>query len=171
MPTPHIESNKLDISSTVIMPGDPRRTQYIALNYLKDAILINEVRGELAYTGFYKNHKITIFSSGMGIPSMGIYSHELFTEYNVENIIRIGSAGSYSENLNINDLFLVTSSYSESRYGLNYNNYISEIIESNPSLNELIKETSKNLKINLKEGRCHSSESFYTKNLDRKSVV
>ena len=108
--TPHIESKLTDISPLVIMPGDPKRVEYIANNYLNDAYLVNSVRGELAYTGYYKGKRITIFSSGMGIPSMGIYSYELFKYYNVETIIRIGSAGSYKEDLLVKDIFLVTSS-------------------------------------------------------------
>ena len=114
--TPHIESKLTDISPLVIMPGDPKRVEYIANNYLNDAYLVNSVRGELAYTGYYKGKRITIFSSGMGIPSMGIYSYELFKYYNVETIIRIGSAGSYKEDLLVKDIFLVTSSYSNSPY-------------------------------------------------------
>ena len=105
--TPHIESKLTDISPLVIMPGDPKRVEYIANNYLNDAYLVNSVRGELAYTGYYKGKRITIFSSGMGIPSMGIYSYELFKYYNVETIIRIGSAGSYKEDLLVKDIFLV----------------------------------------------------------------
>ena len=101
MATSHIESNKNDIAKIVIMPGDPKRVEYIVKNYLENYNLINEVRGELGYTGFYKGKKVTIFSSGMGIPSMGIYSHELYTEYDVDTIIRIGSAGSYTNELKI----------------------------------------------------------------------
>ena len=166
MPTPHIESNKVDIAPIVIMPGDPRRVAYIAENYLENAMLVNEVRGELAYTGYYNKTRITIFSSGMGIPSMGIYSHELFTEYDVNTIIRIGSAGSYSKDLNVNDLFLVESSYSESRYGQNYCKQKEEIVTSSTDLNDTIKEETKKLNISLKTGRCHSTESFYTKDFD-----
>ena len=87
MATPHIESLKEDISPLVIMPGDPNRCKYIAEKFLTNYKLVNEVRGELAYTGYYKNVRVTIFSSGMGIPSMGIYSHELFNEYDVKAIL------------------------------------------------------------------------------------
>ena len=106
--TPHIESNLEDIANIVIMPGDPKRVEYIAKNYLTDYKLVNSVRGELAYTGYYKGKRLTVFSSGMGIPSMGIYSHELFTVYNVDTIIRIGSAGSYTSNLNVKDLQFIS---------------------------------------------------------------
>ena len=118
--TPHIEAKKEDIANIVIMPGDPKRVKYIADNYLENSTLVNEIRGELGFTGYYKGKRITIFSSGMGIPSMGIYSHELFNFYDVDAIIRIGSAGSYSEELNVNDLFLVGNAYSESNYAKTY---------------------------------------------------
>ena len=146
--TPHIESKLEDIANIVIMPGDPKRVEYINEKYLTNSKLVNTVRGELAYTGYYKGKRITIFSSGMGIPSMGIYSHELFTVYNVDTIIRIGSAGSYSEDLNVNDLFLVESSYSNSNYALSYCNGSEKIVYSNKELNEIIKETANNLNIN-----------------------
>ena len=88
--TPHIEAKKEDIAKTVLMPGDPKRAKFIAENFLENYKLVNSVRGMTAYTGEYKGKKITIFPSGMGNPSMGIYSYELFKFYDVENIIRIG---------------------------------------------------------------------------------
>ena len=99
MPTPHIESKLEDIAKIVLMPGDPKRAEYIAKNYLTDIKLVNEVREMTAYTGYYKNKRITIFPSGMGIPSMSIYSHELFNFYDVDCIIRIGTMGAYIEEL------------------------------------------------------------------------
>lgn len=164
--TPHIEANIDDIAKIVIMPGDPKRVEYIVKNYLTDYKLINDVRKETAYTGYYKGTKITIFSSGMGIPSMGIYSHELYTVYNVDTIIRIGSAGSYSKDLNVNDLYLVESSYSESNYARIYSNNEENVIISNDSLNEIITKTASSLNYELKKGRCYSSEVFYSKNTD-----
>ena len=117
--TPHIEAKLEEISKTVIMPGDPLRAKYIAENFLTDYIQVNSVRGMFAYTGYYKNKKITVMAHGMGNPSMGIYSYELFKYYNVENIIRIGTVGAYSENLNLTDLVLVDKTYSETSYGKN----------------------------------------------------
>ncbi len=164
--TPHIESNIEDIANIVIMPGDPKRVEYIKDNYLTDAKLVNSVRGELAYTGYYKGKRVTVFSSGMGIPSMGIYSHELFTVYNVDIIIRIGSAGSYNKDLNVKDLFLVESTYSNSNYAMSYCNGLEKIVYSDKELNDKILNTASNLNIKLKHGRCHSTESFYTKDFD-----
>ena len=143
--TPHIESKLTDISPLVIMPGDPKRVEYIANNYLNDAYLVNSVRGELAYTGYYKGKRITIFSSGMGIPSMGIYSYELFKYYNVETIIRIGSAGSYKEDLLVKDIFLVTSSYSNSPYYKDLTSKNDTTLYTSNDINKVVEKTSKSL--------------------------
>ena len=94
MPTPHNIANIEDISNIVIMPGDPMRAKYIAQNFLENFTLVNDVRGMYAYTGFYKGKRLTVMASGMGIPSMGIYSYELFHFYNVDYIIRIGTCRS-----------------------------------------------------------------------------
>lgn len=169
--TPHIEAAKEDIAPIVIMPGDPNRCKYITEKYLDNYKLVNSVRGELAFTGYYKGKKVTIFSSGMGIPSMGIYSHELFNEYNVDVIIRVGSAGSYVETLNVNDLFLVDSSYTESNYAHNYAKSSDKVIYSSPEINNIIIKTANLLNINIKKGRCYSTESFYTENFDLSKFV
>ena len=99
----HIESKNEDISNIVLMPGDPKRCEYIAIKFLANARIVNNVRGMTAYTGYYKSKKITVFPSGMGCPSMGIYSYELFKDYNVSTIIRIGTMGSYT-NLKLKDI-------------------------------------------------------------------
>lgn len=171
MPTPHIESDKKLISPLIIMPGDPKRCEYIAKKYLEDYELVNEVRGEFAFTGYYKGVKVTVFSSGMGIPSMGIYSHELFSEYDAKAIIRIGSAGSYVKELNLKDLFLVESAYTESNYAKSYSNSSEKTVYSDAKLNDLIKETAKELKIDIKTGKCYSTESFYTESFDYNKLV
>lgn len=171
MPTVHISANKEDISKLVIMPGDPKRVEYIATNFLENTKIINEVRGELGITGYYKGTRITVFSSGMGIPSMGIYSHELYTHYDVDTIIRIGSAGSYIENLNVNDLYLVDSCYTDSNYAKDYANSNEKVAYSNKEINEKIQETAENLNLNLKTGRCYSAEAFYTENLDTSRII
>lgn len=103
-PTPHIAATKEQIAKTVLMPGDPLRSKFIAENFLENAELVNNVRGIGGYTGTYKGEKVTVMASGMGIPSMGIYSYELFNFYDVENIIRIGSAGSISKDVNLRDI-------------------------------------------------------------------
>ncbi len=116
MPTPHIESKKEDIAKVVLMPGDPLRAKMIAEKYLDNPRLVNSVRNILAYTGTYKGKEVTVFSSGMGNASIGIYSYELFKFYDVDKIIRIGSCGAYTKNLDLYSLILVDKSYSNSAY-------------------------------------------------------
>lgn len=155
--TPHINALKEDIAKTVLMPGDPMRAKYIAENYLENYNLVNSVRGMLAYTGYYKNKKITVMASGMGNPSMGIYSYELFKFYDVDNIIRIGSCGAYSDKLNIYDILLVDSCYSESTYGQVQNGEESNILYSSSELNDKILKLGYNIIV----GRVHSCDAFY----------
>ena len=105
--TPHNEANKEDIAKTVLMPGDPLRAQFIAETYLDDYKLVNSVRNCYAYTGYYKGKKVTVMASGMGMPSIGIYSYELYKFYDVDTIIRVGSSGAYTDKLNLYDVVLV----------------------------------------------------------------
>lgn len=163
MPTVHIESKKEDIAKIVLMPGDPKRSEYIAKHYLKDYKLVNDVRGMTAYTGYYKDKLVTIFPSGMGCPSMGIYSYELFKEYGVESIIRIGSCGGYDRSLKLNDVILVTGSYSESDYSHALDGNIDKVVKSDMTLNNIIESTAKQNNINLIKGNIYCSDAFYEK--------
>lgn len=165
--TVHIESKKEDIADIVLMPGDPKRCEYIAKNYFDDYKVINEVRNMIAYTGTYKGKRITLFPSGMGIPSMGIYSYELFKEYDVEYIIRIGSCGAYDEGLKLNDIILVDYSISDSNYAKLLDNYKKNYIVSNDELNSIILKTAKELNMKIYVGNIYSSETFY-ENVDYK---
>lgn len=158
--TPHNEAKLEDIEKTVLMPGDPLRSKYIAENFLEDAKLINSVRNMLAYTGTYKGKKLTVFPSGMGIPSMGIYSYELFKFYDVQNIIRIGSCGAYTPELKILDTVLVDKSYSMSNFSLAQTGVDSHIEVSSPDLSALIKRTAASHQIKLTEGNICCSEVF-----------
>ena len=106
MPTPHNAAQMGDIAKTVLMPGDPLRAKYIAEHYLTDVTCYNTVRNMLGFTGYYKGKRVSVQGSGMGIPSIGIYSHELYTLYGVENIIRIGSAGAIAEDVHIRDIVI-----------------------------------------------------------------
>ena len=119
-PTPHISCAPGDFARTVLMPGDPLRSKYIAEHYLKNAVLVNNVRGIQGYTGEYKDKKVSVMASGMGNPSIGIYSYELFNFYGVENIIRIGSAGMMQPNLKLRSIVAAMSVYSNSEYGLQF---------------------------------------------------
>lgn len=161
--TAHIESNINDIAKTVLMPGDPKRCEYIAKKFLSNARIINNVRGMTAYTGYYKSKQITIFPSGMGIPSMGIYSYELYKEYNVDNIIRIGTMGSYT-NLKLKDIVLVSSSVTNSNYGKYLCNYPHHLIEGNKEINDKIVLVAKELNMPITIGNVYSSDVFYEQN-------
>ena len=166
MATVHIESNFGEIADIVLMPGDPKRSEYIAKKFLKDYKLVNSVRGMTAYTGYYKDRLVTVFPSGMGNPSMGIYSYELFKEYNVENIIRIGSCGGYSEKLKLNDVILSTGSYSESTYGQVLDGYNEKLIASSDSLNLVIESAAGENNINIIKGNVFCSDAFYEADYD-----
>lgn len=161
MATPHNNAKKEAIASTVIMPGDPLRAKFIADTYLTAPVLFNDVRNIYGYTGEYKGKRISVMGSGMGMPSMGIYSYELFNFYQVDNIIRIGSAGSYCKELNILDTFLVTQAYSESSYAYVQNGYDKDILFPSAVLNNRLKETAKSLGKKLIEGTVHSTDVFY----------
>lgn len=161
-PTPHIQiTDKEDLAKTILMPGDPLRAKFIAENFLKDYKLVNEVRGALAYTGYYKKHKVTVFASGMGQASIGIYSYELFNHYGVENIIRIGSAGSYNPELKVYDVVLCKKAFSESTFAKVAYGYNKHTILPSKDMNKKVKRAARKLKINLKEATVHSSDVFY----------
>ena len=142
MPTPHIESKKEEIAKNVLMPGDPLRAKYIAENFLEDYKLINTVRNMYGYTGKYKGKEVTVFASGMGVPSIGIYSYELYKFYDVENIIRIGTCGSFNENIKLLD-------------GVDLN-----FIQSSQELNRKIMNKAKERNLDLKYGKTITSDVF-----------
>lgn len=120
VPTPHIEAMTGDFAKTVLMPGDPLRAKLIAENFLEDAVLVNSVRGALGYTGKYRGKPVSVMTSGMGMPSMGIYSYELFNFYDVDNIIRVGSAGALSPELNLYDIVAAMGACTNSSYASQY---------------------------------------------------
>ena len=156
----HCNAKKEDIAKTVLMPGDPLRAKYIAENFLENARLVNTVRNMLAYTGTYKGKEITVFSHGMGMASMGIYCYELYKFYDVENIIRIGSCGAYSEDLNIFDTILVDKSYTEGNFAYEWNETDCHLIESSEFLNEIIENTAKEVNIPYIKGNTLCSDCF-----------
>jgi purine-nucleoside phosphorylase len=164
MPTPHISSNIEDIAKTVLMPGDPLRAKFIAETFLKDVKLVNQVRNMLAYTGTYNGKKVTVMGSGMGMPSIGIYSYELFKFYDVENIIRIGSCGAYDKNLKLFDVLLVSQAFSESSFAKTMGISNRHVLPASKTLNNRIKRAATKLNKPLKEGIIHSSDVFYRLN-------
>ncbi len=162
--TPHIKAEKKEVAKVVLMPGDPLRAKYIADNFLNNVKQINKIRNMFMYTGTYKNVKITVAGSGMGCPSIGIYSYELFNFYDVDTIIRIGTAGSYSKDIDVMELINVKASYSESTYAKVACNINDKIINSSENIYELFNKTSKKMKLKLNSGIIHSSDVFYHKN-------
>jgi purine-nucleoside phosphorylase len=160
MPTPHISSEPHEIATLVLMPGDPLRAKYIAENFLEDYRLVNDVRNMYFYTGYYKGIKVTIASSGMGIPSMGIYAYELINNYNVKRIIRIGTCGSFNKDIKIQDLILSLGSYSYSYFPKLLDDTDINYIDSSKSLNEIISNKAKELNISIKQGKTITSDVF-----------
>lgn len=170
--TPHIEVAKENIiAKTVLMPGDPLRAKYIADNFLQDVQQFNQVRNMFGYTGTYNGKRISVMGSGMGMPSIGIYSYELFNFYNVDNIIRIGSCGAYSKDLKLYDVLLVTKAWSESTYAKTQSGYTDSIIKASDSLNTKIEQTAKKLSIDITKGCIHSSDVFYRQNFDEYKAI
>lgn len=162
IPTPHIEAKTKDlIAKTVLMPGDPLRAKFIAEKFLKNVITFNSIRGMLGYTGYYNGRKISVMGSGMGMPSIGIYSYELYKFYDVEQIIRIGSCGAYSKELKLYDVIITKDAYSESSYAKYQNNELSDIIAASTDLNDKLIAVADRLKIPYHYGTIHSSDIFY----------
>ena len=161
MATPHNSANKGDIAKTLLMPGDPLRAKFIAETYLDSAVQFNTTRGMLGYTGTYKGKPVSVMGSGMGIPSIGIYSYELFKEYDVDEIIRIGSSGGYAKHLKLYDVILATEAYSESTFAKYQNGFEGDLISATPALTDKLRESGKRLGVPLIEGRIHSADLFY----------
>lgn len=163
--TPHIKAKKGEIAKVVIMPGDPLRAKFVAENFLENAKLVSDVRNMFCYTGTYKGKEVSVMGHGMGIPSIGIYSYELFHFYDVQKIVRIGSAGSYYEDIKVGDVFLANEAFSESNYArlLGLEDATDVLKAPNEDINNTIIEKAKELNIDLKIGRCYSSDVFYGK--------
>ena len=158
--TVHNEAKMGDIAKTVLMPGDPMRARMIAEKYLNDYKLVNSVRGMYAYTGFYKGVKVTVMASGMGMPSIGIYSYELYKFYDVDNIIRIGSCGTYTKDLNLYDVVVAKDAYSESTYARAFGDD-SSIMNCSANLYNSFKDIANKLNKKVTTVRVHSSDTFY----------
>lgn len=161
VPTPHISARKGDFAQTVIMPGDPQRAEFIAKTYLTDAKLVNNVRGICGYTGFYKGKRVSVMASGMGQPSMGIYSYELFNFYDVERIIRVGTCGSIDKELHARDIILAMGACTNGNYAAQYRlpGTFCPIADF-----DLLKKAAmecERLKLKFKVGNVLSSDTFY----------
>ncbi|MEG0305203.1 MAG: purine-nucleoside phosphorylase [Oscillospiraceae bacterium] len=161
MSTPHNQAEKGQFAKTVLMPGDPLRAKFIADTFLENVKEVNGVRGMLGFTGTYNGKPVSVMGSGMGMPSIGIYSYELYTQYDVDNIIRIGSAGSYSEKAKVFDVVLASAAYSESSYAITQNGYDKDTTYPSEKLNTAIANSAKELNMPLITGVIHSSDVFY----------
>lgn len=160
MATPHIESKKEDIAEVVLMPGDPLRAKYIAEKFLTDYHLINTVRNMFGYTGYYKGRRVTVFASGMGIPSIGIYSYELFKFYDVKKIIRIGTSGSFHKDIKILDVVLSKGAYCKSYFSQLLDNQDVDYIEASEELNQQLLATATEKNQSLNFGKTITSDVF-----------
>lgn len=157
----HIAAKKEEIAPIVLLAGDPLRAKFIAKNNLKKVQRVNKVRNALYYTGTYKGIKITIGASGMGCPSIGIYSYELYNEYGVECIMRIGTCGAYLSSINLFDLINTDVAYSESTYAKTAFNYPEDHITHQGKTFDIINETAEKLSISILSGAIHSGDAFY----------
>ena len=158
--TPHNEAKYGEIAKNVLMPGDPLRAKYIADNFLEDCKLVNKVRNMYGYTGKYKGVEITVFASGMGMPSMGIYAYELYKFYDVENIIRIGTCGALSPELELFDTILVEDSYTKGNFAIALKHVDEHLVKSDTELNELIIKSAEENNIKLVRGNVNCNEIF-----------
>lgn len=161
MSTPHNGAENGAFAKIVLMPGDPLRAKFIAETFLENPKLVTSVRNVLGYTGTYNGKEISVMASGMGMPSIGIYSFELFSQYGVETIVRIGSAGAYTEDLNLYDVVLADSAYSESSYAKTQNGCEDDVMYPSKEVNEKLLAAAEKLGIPCKVARIHSSDVFY----------
>ncbi len=167
LPTPHIAASDKDmVAKTVIMPGDPLRAKFIADTFLENVVEFNTVRNMFGYTGEYKGKKVSVMGSGMGMASIGIYSFELFKFYDVENIVRVGSAGAYTADLDLYDVVLATEAYSESTFAEIVLGEKTDKLAATPKLNEKLVASAKEIDVPLTHDIIHSSDVFYRKNFE-----
>lgn len=161
MSTPHNNAKNGQIAKLVLMPGDPLRAKMVADTYLENVELVNDVRGMYCFTGTYKGNRVSVMGSGMGIPTIGIYSYELFHFYDVEAIIRIGSTGGLTPDLKVYDVVLVDSAYSESTYAREQAGVDERVMFPSEELTGMLRDSAKELGYDVTEGRTLSSDVFY----------
>ena len=159
--TPHNTAKIGEIAKTVIMPGDPLRAKFIAENFLEDAKEFNHVRGMLGYTGTYKGKRVSVMGHGMGIPSMAIYSYELYKFYDVDQIIRVGSCGGYLEEMKLFDIILVEAAYSSSSFADTAYGYKENIFYPDEEITRKLEETAKASGRKIWKGIVNSGDAFY----------
>lgn len=160
-PTPHIDAAPEDFAKTVLMPGDPLRAQFIAKEYLQNAKMVNNVRGVQGYTGEYRGVRVSVMASGMGMPSIGIYSYELFSFFGVENIIRVGTAGGISPEVKVRDIVLAMGACTNSRYASQYGLPGTFAPTASFPLLRVAVDCADKLGVPYHVGSCLSSDTFY----------
>lgn len=168
--TPHIQAKEGEIAKTVLMPGDPLRAKYIADTYLEDVTCFNEIRNMYGFTGKYKGKEVSVMGSGMGMASMGIYSYELYNFYNVESIIRIGSAGGFSDDIKVRDIVIGMAASTNSNYGQSFMIPGTFAPIADFTLIQSAVKAAENLNINTQVGNILSSDTFYSDNIDENKV-
>ena len=161
VPTPHISAKCGDFAETVLMPGDPLRAKFIAENFLTDAVLVNNVRGINGYTGYYNGKRVSVMASGMGQPSIGIYSYELYNFYGVKNIIRVGSCGSFDKDLHVRDIIIAQGACTNGNYASQYKLPGTFCPIADFGLLRKAVECAEKLGVNYKVGNILSSDTFY----------
>lgn len=161
IPTPHISAKKEDIAKTVLMPGDPLRSEFIAKNFLTNPVLVNDVRGVHGYTGEYNGKKVTVMASGMGQPSIGIYSYELFNFYDVDTIIRVGTCGSFHPDLHARDIIVAMGACTNGNYAMQYKLPGTFAPIADFGLVRRAAEECEKAGVNYKVGNIFSSDIFY----------
>ncbi len=161
MSTPHNRAEKGDFAKLVLMPGDPLRAKSVADQFLEDVKLVTDVRNMFGYTGYYKGNKVSVMGSGMGMPSIGIYSYELFKFYDVEAIIRIGSTGAMLPEINLYDVILGKAAYAESSFAEQYIGWKEKVMYPSEALTQKLRESAKEIGVPLYEGVIDSSDVFY----------
>ena len=169
-PTPHNCANPGDIAKKVLMPGDPLRAKFIAEHYLENPVKFNEVRNVFGYTGKYKGKEVSVMASGMGMPSMGIYAYELFNFYGVEEIIRIGSAGSLQDDIHVRDIVFAIGANTDSNYLSSYGLPGTYAPTCDYSLLARAVKAAENLKTNYHVGNVLSTDVFYSANKNKASA-
>lgn len=161
MSTVHIAASPSQVAPAFLMPGDPLRARFIAENFLTDVKQFNQVRNMLGFSGIYNGQPVSVMGSGMGMPSIGIYAHELFTQFGVERIIRVGSCGSYTRSLKLFDLLLANDAWSESSFAETYSGSESPLTRPNARLSQQLQQSARQLQRELVCGRIHSTDVFY----------
>lgn len=171
IPTPHINANLGDFAQTVIMPGDPKRSKFIAEKFLTDAKLVNDVRGVQGYTGFYNGKRVSVMAHGMGMPSISIYAYELYNFYGVKNIIRVGTSGAIVEDLHVGDVVVSSGSITNSNIAINMGFGNIEEVKPSKELFDKANLVARQMGKIVNNGKLFTNDVFYNQNSELKYVA